>query len=101
MARKLRSAGLTPQNFRAELSSNGYFLKLRGAGLTRHFHAELPSNGHAQWKPSMESFRKHEEIRLPHSSQLFCVMWMMVSGHSRASPRSGSAVSLLRVSRLR
>ena len=63
-ARKLRSAGFTPQKIRAKLSSNVCLLKLRGAGLTPHFHAELPTNGYSQWMPSMESFREHEEFRL-------------------------------------
>ena len=44
MARTLRSAGFTPQELRAELSSNGFSMRLRGARLTPHFHAELPSN---------------------------------------------------------
>ena len=45
MARKLRSAGFTPQKLRAELSSNLSALKLRGAGLTpQNLHAGLPSN---------------------------------------------------------
>ena len=44
MARKLRSARFTPQKLRAELSSNGCSMRLRGAGLTPHFHAELPSD---------------------------------------------------------
>ena len=45
MARKLGSAGFTPQKLRAELSSNLSALKLRGAGLTpQNLHAGLPSN---------------------------------------------------------
>ena len=41
MARKLRSASLSPHKIRAELSSNGSQLKLRTAGLTPRFPAEL------------------------------------------------------------
>ena len=41
MARNLRSAGFTPQNLRAELSSNGYPLELRTAGLTRALQVSL------------------------------------------------------------
>ena len=41
-ARKLRSAGFTPQKNRAELSS-GFSLELRTAGFTPHIHAGLPS----------------------------------------------------------
>ena len=41
MARNLRSGVFTPHKIRAELSSNGSQLKLRTAGLTPHFHAEL------------------------------------------------------------
>ena len=39
---------------RAELSSNGSQLKLRTAGLTPHFHAELLWNGQHVFKPNSE-----------------------------------------------
>ena len=46
---KLRGPGLTPQNLRAELTSNGSDPELRGDGLTpQNLHAGLPSNGSAQ-----------------------------------------------------
>ena len=83
MARKLRSAGFTPQKIRGELSSNGCPLELRTAGFTPYFHAELPSNCYAQRRPSTESFRKLEGLRLPRSSPLLCVMRMKVSGRLR------------------
>ena len=41
MARKLRNGGFIPHRIRAEISSNGSQLKLRTAGVTPHFHAEL------------------------------------------------------------
>ena len=41
MARKLRSAGFAPQKIRAELSSNGYTLKLRGAWWLLHHVGRL------------------------------------------------------------
>ena len=93
--------GSLRKEIRAELSSNLYPRELRTAGFTPHFHGELPSNHSSQQRPSTESFRKYEELRLPRSSQLFCVMKMMVSGRSRVSSRSLLwCVSLLGLSEL-